>query len=376
MGKQEETTYFTTERGAGDKDYVSRAVEASIHIGLVVLLALACFVVLRPFLPLLAWGIVIAIAAHPYHCKLQHALSGRGGLSAVLITFSLLAVLIVPTVLFAKTAIEGTHALAEHLKGGSLVIPPPPARIESWPVIGVPLKNAWTTVSTNIVSGLRAFAPQIRTLVSGLLSASAGMGLLILQFALSIVVAGVVLAKSHDASQAAHALARRTFGEKAAEFEQVAASTVRSVTTGILGVAVIQAVLAGVAFLVAGLPGAGLWTIVFLVAAVLQVGTLVLIPAVIYVFVTSSVTKALIFLAWCLIVALVDNILKPILLGRGVAVPIAVVFLGAIGGFLAMGILGLFVGAIVLCVGYKLFLAWLDRVPMANQEGTHPVQSC
>ena len=145
-------------------------------------------------------------------------------------------------------------------------------------------------------------------------------------------------------------------------------ATIRSVTNGILGVALIQSVLAGLGFLVAGLPGAGLWAVVFLIAAVLQVGALTLIPAVIYMFTISSVTKAVIFLVWCIFVALVDNVLKPLLLGRGVAVPIVVVFLGAIGGFVALGLTGLFLGAIVLSVGYKLLLAWLDQSSTATQE--------
>jgi predicted PurR-regulated permease PerM len=145
-------------------------------------------------------------------------------------------------------------------------------------------------------------------------------------------------------------------------------ATIRSVTTGILGVAFIQSVLAGLGFLVVGLPGAGLWAVVFLIAAVLQVGVLVLIPAVVYVFAVSSMTKAVIFLIWCAIVGLSDNVLKPILLGRGVAVPIVVVFLGAIGGFVTLGIIGLFIGAIVLSVGYKLFLAWINEGSLADQE--------
>jgi predicted PurR-regulated permease PerM len=145
-------------------------------------------------------------------------------------------------------------------------------------------------------------------------------------------------------------------------------ATIRSVTTGILGVAFIQSVLAGFGFLVVGLPGAGLWAVVFLIAAVLQVGMLVLIPAVVYVFAVSSLTKAVIFLIWCAIVGLSDNVLKPILLGRGVAVPIVVIFLGAIGGFITLGIIGLFVGAIVLSVGYKLFLAWINEDSPATQE--------
>ena len=137
-------------------------------------------------------------------------------------------------------------------------------------------------------------------------------------------------------------------------------ATIRSVTFGIIGVALIQSAFAALGFLVVGGPAFGLWAVVFLIAAVLQFGVVVLIPAVIYVFATSATTKAVIFLIWCIIIALMDNVLKPILLGRGVAVPIAVVFLGAIGGFVALGIIGLFVGAIVLSVGYKLFLAWLE----------------
>ena len=120
------------------------------------------------------------------------------------------------------------------------------------------------------------------------------------------------------------------------------ASTIRSVTIGILGVAFLQSIFAGVGFLVVGLPGAGLWALAFLFAAVLQVGPIVLVPAVIYIFMIASTTKAVVFLVWCIIVALMDNVLKPILLGRGAAVPIAVVFIGVIGGFMAMSSVPLF----------------------------------
>ena len=116
------------------------------------------------------------------------------------------------------------------------------------------------------------------------------------------------------------------------------------------------------------MPGAGLWVVTFLLAAVLQVGAIVLIPAVIYVFVITSTTKAVIFLIWCMLVALIDNVLKPLLLGRGVAVPIAVVFLGVIGGFMAMGTIGLFVGAIVLSVGYEMFFAWLEGTTAIHRD--------
>ena len=353
------------EKTVDDKDYVNRAVEASIHIGLVILLAAACFFVLRPFLPLIVWGIIVAIAVYPRYLQLQRVLGGRGVLAAVLISLLLLAFLNVPVVMFAGTLVGGIQTLAAHVKDGTPIIQPPPPSVETWPLVGVPLKNAWSLASSNISAALRTFAPQIRAFVPGLLSASAEIGFTVLQFSLSIIVAGALLANSHGAASAAHSLANRIFGEKGPEFQQLVGSTVRSVTIGIIGVALIQSVLAAIGFLVAGLPGAGLWAVVFLIAALLQVGTLVLIPAVIYVFATASATKALIFMVWCLIVALVDNTIKPLLLGRGVAVPIAVVFLGAIGGFVAMGLIGLFVGAIVLSVGYKLFVAWLARTPTA-----------
>ena len=188
-----------------------------------------------------------------------------------------------------------------------------------------------------------------------------------LQLLLSIVVSGVLLANAQAAYKMTRSLANRLFGEKGPEFQELVGSTIRSVTFGIIGVAIIQSAFAAVGFLVVGLPAVGLWAVIFLIAAVLQVGGLILVPAVIYVFATASTTKAVIFLVWCIIVGLMDNVLKPLLLGRGVAVPIAVVFLGAIGGFVAMGIIGLFVGAIVLSVGYKLFLAWLEGTPTVNQ---------
>lgn len=356
------------ENPAGDKTRVSLALEASIHIGLAILLAAGCLLILRPFIPLLAWGIIIAVAAYPAFQKLQRALGGRGVLSAVLFSTLLLAFLILPAVMLAGTLLDGIQTLAAHIRNGTLAIPPPPANVETWPIIGTPLKNLWSLASTDLTAAVRSFAPQIKAVVPGVFSASAGIGLTVLQFALSIVVAGVLLANAQAAYEVTCSLCRRFFGDSGPELQQLMGATIRSVTSGILGVALIQSVFAGVGFLVVGLPGAGLWAVVFLFAAVLQVGIVVLIPAVVYVFAISSVTTSVIFLVWCIIVALLDNVLKPLLLGRGVAVPIVVVFLGAIGGFVALGIIGLFVGAIVLSVGYKLFLVWLGRDSLANPE--------
>jgi predicted PurR-regulated permease PerM len=354
---------MTPKEATDDVATVDSALEIAIHIGLAILLTIACLVILWPFIPLLAWGIIIAVAAYPTFKKLQRAVGGRPVVAAVVFTLALLAVLIIPTVLLAGSLVDGIQSVTAHIRAGAPMVPPPPAAVSGWPLIGGPLNSLWAQASRDLSALIHDYAPQIKSVVPQVLSASAVLGGTIFQLLLSIVVAGVLLANAQAAYEMTRSLMNRLFGEKGPEFQELVGTTIRSVTFGILGVAVIQAIFASIGFLVAKLPGAGVWAVVFLVAAILQVGMLVLIPAVIFVFATATTTKAVIFLIWCAIVGLMDNVLKPILLGRGSTVPIVVVFLGSIGGFIAMGIIGLFVGAIVLSVGYKLFLAWLEGTP-------------
>jgi predicted PurR-regulated permease PerM len=342
-----------------NKEYVDRAVEVSINVGLLVLLSAVCFYILRPFLLLVVWGIIIAIAVYPAYRSFARLLGERGTLAAVLLTLLMLSVLIVPCILLTGTLVEGVQSVTGQLKDGTLAIPSPPHNLKNWPLVGAPIAGVWELASSNLTATIEKFAPQIRAAIPKLLAFSAGIGLSVVQFVLAVVVTGILLANAQTGAKVARSFADRIFGTRGAEFEQLAASTIRSVTSGILGVAVIQSFFASIGFLAVGLPGAGLWAFAFLIAAVLQFGALLLIPAVIYAFTITTTTKAVVFLIWCAIVGLMDNVLKPLLLGRGAVVPIAVVFLGAIGGFMSMGLIGLFVGAIVLSVGYKLVLAWL-----------------
>jgi predicted PurR-regulated permease PerM len=350
-----------------ESDYTKRVLEVVIRIGLLILLSVFCFYILRPFLPIILWGIIIAVAVYPAHRRIQARLGNKGTLTAILITVILLSAVIVPAVLLTGTLVGGIQTITADIKNGTLAIPSAPTKLEKVPVVGVRIAEIWNMASTNLTAVLQRFSPQLRTLASEVLSTSAGIGLALIQVVFSIVVAGALLANTEGAARASHSLANRLLGERGLEFENLVGSTIRSVTTGIIGVALIQTLFASVGFLLVGLPGAGLWGMAFLVLAVLQVGTLLLIPAVLYVFVIASTTKAVLFLIWCVLVGIMDNFLKPILLGRGAAVPTLVVFLGAIGGFLAMGLIGLFVGAVVLSVGYKLLLAWLG-MPVAVKE--------
>ena len=342
-----------------DKAHVSNILDASINIGLTALLVISCLFILKPFVPLLVWGMIIAIASYPRFEKLKNLLGGRGGWAAAIWTLLLLLILILPIFLLARGVVASGEILIARIHAGTLSVPPPPTGIETWPLIGAPLSRVWTAASADLTQLLVKFAPDIRATIPVILSASAGVGFTVMQFFLAILVSGALLANATSVAKLAGALCIRIFGDKGPEYQQLVGSTIRSVTFGILGVALIQSIFAAVGFLFVGIPGAGAWSMIFLVAALLQVAVLVLIPAVVYVFATASSTKAVIFLVWCIFVGVMDNVLKPILLGRGAAVPIIVVFLGAIGGFVAMGLIGLFLGAIVLAVGYKLFIAWI-----------------
>jgi predicted PurR-regulated permease PerM len=280
-----------------------------------------------------------------------------------------LLILIAPTLLLGETLAGGVRALAAGVSEGRIAIPAPPEGVRDWPLVGNTIYAQWSTAARDLQSVLEPLQPQLVGAATWLLRAAAGAGFAFLLTVLAIVVAGVLLANDSGGGRAAEAIGRRLAGERGREFTQLAGATVRSVAQGILGVALIQATLAGLGFLAVGIPAAGLVALVGMLCCVIQIGLLpVTLPAVIWVFSTEETVVAVLFTIWTVVVSLLDNVLKPILLGRGVQVPMLVIFLGSLGGFLASGIIGLFVGSVVLVLGYTLFRAWLEDAPPALLE--------
>lgn len=346
------------------KTFVNNALEATIRIGVILLLAVWCFDIARPFIIPIIWGIIIAVAIYPGYLRVRDMMSGRSSAAAALMTVLGLALLITPTVMLSTTLVESIQGLAKGLHEGTVVMPPPGENVKSWPLIGEELHTFWNEAAEDLSSAAAKIAPQLKTTGAWLLSMVAGVAFGILQFVIAIIIAGFLLASAEGGAKATQAIAVRLAGDRGAEFARLAEATVRSVTRGILGVALIQALLAGLGFMVMGIPGAGLWALLCLLLSVVQIGVIfVNLPIVLYVFSTADPIPAVLFLIWSIFVTLIDNILKPIVLGQGVDVPMAVIFVGAIGGFLSSGIIGLFVGAVVLVLGYKLFLAWLYQTP-------------
>jgi predicted PurR-regulated permease PerM len=236
-------------------------------------------------------------------------------------------------------------------------------------VIGAPVFEAWNQAATDFGDTVRRFAPQLRAAGRWLLGAAAGTGVGLAEFVVSLLIAGFLLASSAGIVSVLEGLTRRLAGDDGGRYLQLVVQTVRSVAAGILGVAILQSMLLGVGFAFVGLPHAGLWTVLCLALAILQLPTgLVAFPAVLYVFSVESTFVAVVFGLWTLVAGLADNVLKPLLLGRGGSVPMLVIFMGAIGGFLALGFLGLFIGAIVLSLGYEILLAWVQGETVQGEE--------
>jgi predicted PurR-regulated permease PerM len=263
--------------------------------------------------------------------------------------------------MFAGSLVESGQQITQDQDLENLRVPPPPIEVKNWPLIGETVYGFWNQASHGLEPLLIKFAPQLRDAAMWLVGVTVGTGMAIAQSLLSIVIACVMLIGAPDGSQVATQLSKRLAGPSGDKFIQMAAQTIRSVAVGIVGVAIIQAVLIGVGILAVGVPHAGVWSMLCLILAVLQLPPLiVVVPIIFYVFSTSSTPVAVIFLIWEIAASMSDTFLKPILLARGVEVPMLVIFMGAIGGFIMSGFVGLFIGAVILSLGYELGSAWIQ----------------
>jgi predicted PurR-regulated permease PerM len=353
-----------------EKVFTRRVLEAAIRIGLVALLVTWCFLIIQAFIAPALWGIVIAVGVYPFYRKMAVALGHRQKLAATLLTIFAIALLIIPTILLTDSTVGGIQGLSKNLEEGTLILPPPPENVVTWPVIGKPVDDIWRLASDNIGAAIKRIEPELKKYGPKLLSAVAALALAVIQFLIAIVIAGFLLANAESCKRAAHAIFKRLAGEQGDEFADLSGATIRSVVQGVLGVAIIQSVLAGIGLMAIDVPAAGLWTLIVLFLAVIQLPPLLILgPIIIYVFSTTDTTSAVIFMVWSILVSMSDTFLKPLFLGRGIDVPMLVILLGAIGGMMLSGLIGLFVGSVVLSLGYKVFQAWLiNDVPVSEHS--------
>ena len=342
----------------------SATIELVVRLGVLAILVAWCFKIMAPFVGLVAWGIIIAVAAAGPFSRLEKFVGGRSGLAGAIFLLFALVSLIVPAVIFSETLVSSAHRIAGQLNAGAIDVPPPPQKVADWPFIGDTVYPIWKLASENLGLALSKLHPELKQLGLALLSAAGSAGIGILQFLVSIIIAVAVLVNARSAQRFARSLAQKLAGERGADLTALAHATVTNVATGIVGVALLQSVLAGLGFVAVGLPAAGLWAVLVLIFAVVQLPVpIVMIPLVVFVFATASTAVAVVFAIWAVFVSVIDNFLKPILFGRGAKVPTLVIFIGAIGGMLTSGIIGLFTGSVILAVGYTIFRAWIGAEP-------------
>lgn len=363
MGRRESGDEVTSSRTTEeDRAFQRRVTQAVIRLALLALLVFLCLRVLNPFINPIIGGVVIAIALHTPYEKLSRAIGGRQGLAAVLLVGLILLALIVPAIALGANLVEAAPDLAEGFDADEIAIPPPPESIAEWPLVGHYVYQGWLTASRNLESVLVKAAPYMKDVGLWMIETMGDLGWGLIMFIVAIVIGGVLLPVKEQGVAITRKVASIVAGERGPQLADLVASSVQSVIKGVIGVAVIQSLLSGLGMLVAGVPAAGLWALLILILAVMQLPPLlVLLPVILYVFATSSTTIAVLFAIWALLVGASDNVLKPLLMGRGSRTPMLVLFMGSIGGFIAGGILGLFVGAVVLAIGYTVFMAWLEE---------------
>ncbi len=340
----------------------NNTIDNAIRIGLIALLTAWCLYIALPFIGPVLWGIIIAIGSYPLYKWMQKKLGLSNGWAATVFTALMLVFLITPTVMLSEALMSEAHGVSQDLKTGSLVIPPPPEAVADLPIIGKKLSTFWTKASEDPKATLGEMEPQLKKFAKWSVKAAGGAAVGILMLVFSIIIAGIFLASAEGGRHAAETIFSRFVGGRGKEMTDLSRDTVTSVVNGILGIAIIQTLLAGMGFMAMDIPGAGALALVCLVLAIVQIDILIiLIPLSLYMFNVTDTGPAVAFLVWNIMVGLMNNVLKPILLARGVKAPMAIIFIGAIGGLIAHGIIGLFVGGVVFVLGYTLFMFWLNE---------------
>jgi len=351
----------TSNDSASDKSHLDRALEVALRLAFIALIVFWCSKIVTPFFLPVLWGLVIATALYPVFLKLKKMVGGRDKVAGAIFILVSLALVIGPTVWLADSVIDGASKLGKGLQDGTLVVPPPSDSVKEWPLVGESLHESWTRASSNKEAAIARHADQLRALGSSMIGGVAAMGGAVMQTIFALIIAGIFMINAVGGGRVAYAFADKMGGEKGRELVDVSIATVRSVVKGVLLVAIIQALMAAAGLVFAGVPAAGFWAFLVMIVAIIQLPPILILgPLAAYVFsANDSTTVSVIFLIWSLVVSGADGFLKPLFLGRGVAVPMLIILIGAIGGMIAAGVIGLFLGAVILSIGYKLTEAWL-----------------
>ena len=338
-----------------------------IRAGLVLALTLLCFRIFSPFISMMAWALILAVTMYPGHQALARKLGGKQGLAATLLVLVGITLIVAPTAVVLSSLGDSVYDTIVNLRDDDLKIPPPPPGVAEWPVVGKKVSGAWSLAEKDLPSVVKRLQPQLTELATKALEMVASMAGSVLLFVFSFIIAGIIMAFGESGSEAARSILGRVAGtRRGVEFADLSTQTIRAVALGVVGVAFIQAMVMGIVLIIAGIPFAGVLAIVVLVLGIAQVpALLVSIPVIAYIWLSGNfeTVPAVIYSVLLVVSGMLDNVLKPLLLGRGVDAPMPIVLIGALGGLAGAGILGMFVGATALSLGYQILMRWVNTDP-------------
>jgi|AP95_1055475.scaffolds.fasta_scaffold04373_7 predicted PurR-regulated permease PerM len=342
-------------------DKIDHAVDVAIRLALLGFLIYSCFQIVRPFMQLLVWGAIMATAVYPLYLKLLPRLKNKEGLTAASMVVVTLLLLIVPVYELTISFVDTMQTLNARFEAGTLNVPPPNESVQGWPIIGERLFEAWSLASSNIELMVTQYQDELASFSQQAVGVMAGLGGAVGSFIISTIIAGAFLAFAQECYVYAVKVLDRVMNNGGQHFADLGTQTIRSVAQGVIGIAFIQAILSAIGLTIMDVPAVGVWVLLVLVFAVVQLPPIiVLAPIIVYVFSVNDTLPSVIFMIYAIIVSSSDAFLKPLFLGRGMDIPMPVILFGAIGGVILMGILGLFIGAIVLAIGYTLFTNWVN----------------
>ena len=341
---------------------------AQITLGVLFIggLIAASFWILQPFLPAVIWATMVVAATWPVMRGIQTRLWGKRSLAVAAMTLMLLLLIVVPLSLAVAAIADNADRITGAAKWlAEFKVPPPPDWVAGLPVIGTRLQNFWLEVAATGIEGYATrIAPYAKTGTEWFIGKAGNFGLLLLQFLLTVAIAAIMYAGGESAAAWLKRFGRRLAGERGEGVVVLAGQAIRGVALGVVVTAIVQSVLGGIGLALAGVPLAPVLTLVMFMLCIAQLGpVLVLLPAVAWVYWSGDSGWGTFLLVWTLVVGSMDNFLRPYLIKKGADLPLLLIFAGVIGGMITFGLVGIFVGPVVLAVAYTLINAWVEDEP-------------
>jgi predicted PurR-regulated permease PerM len=339
----------------------AKIVDLVIRLVFLGLFIYSAILMVAPLVSVVIWAVILCVALYPLYEWLAGKLGGRKSLASTLIVLSGLALTLGPVGTAVSGAIDVFGDLSERAAAGTLKIPPAPEGLGDIPAVGPKLVQIWSLFEKNLDSAMSTYGAQIIDFIMVVFDAAAGIGMSLLGLALAVIIMGVLMAPGPKLSLGVQNFANRIFAPRGGEFVVMAGATVRNVTKGVIGVAALQAVAVWILLAAFGIQSAATLALICLILSIIQLGPfIVLIPVIIYAFSTMSGGAAILLTVLCVPVGIMDSFLRPVLISKGLQTPMLVILIGVIGGMMAYGLIGVFIGPVLLAVFYELFTLWLN----------------